>query len=102
RCRRLLVTWLVRVAALLTVATPNPDRSNVDSPSAAATSIAATSIAGPSTITLTAIAPSATNWQANIKPGSDIVMHDLRWPVWDAGTYYCVWYMSFFPKFSSL
>ena len=102
RCRRLLVTWLVRVAALLTVATPNPDRSNVDSPSAAATSIPATIVAGPSTITLSAIAPSATNWQANIKPGSDIVMHDLRWPVWDAGTYYCFWYMSFFPKFSSL
>ena len=65
RCRRLLVTWLVRVAALLTVATPNPDRSNVDSPSAAATSIPATIVAGPSTITLSAIAPSATNWQAN-------------------------------------
>lgn len=44
----------------------------------------------------------ATNWQANIKPGSDIVMNDLRWPVWDAGTYYCFWYMSFYPKFSSL
>ena len=35
----------------------------------------------------------ATNWQANIKPGSDIVMNDLRWPVWDAGTYYCFWYI---------
>ena len=44
----------------------------------------------------------ATNWQANIKPGSDIVMNDLRWPVWDAGTYYCFWYMSFYPKFSAL
>eukprot|EP01047_Picozoa_sp_COSAG01_P003346 COSAG01_NODE_97_length_26660_cov_100.642935_18_plen_1196_part_00 len=44
----------------------------------------------------------ATNWQANIKPGSDIVMHDLRWPEWDAGTYYCFWYMSFYPKYSSL
>ncbi|MDG2124511.1 MAG: hypothetical protein P8J87_12475, partial [Verrucomicrobiales bacterium] len=44
----------------------------------------------------------ATNWQANIKPGSDIVMNDLRWPVWDDGTYYCFWYMSFYPKFSSL
>ena len=44
----------------------------------------------------------ATNWQANIKPGSDIVMHDLRWPKWDAGTYYCFWYMSFYPKYSSL
>ena len=44
----------------------------------------------------------ATNWQANIKPGSDIVMNELRWPVWDAGTYYCFWYMSFYPKFSSL
>jgi len=30
----------------------------------------------------------ATNWQANIKPGSEIVMNDLRWPQWDAGTYY--------------
>ncbi|MDE0874778.1 MAG: PA14 domain-containing protein, partial [Acidimicrobiales bacterium] len=44
----------------------------------------------------------ATNWQANIKPGSDIVMNDLRWPEWDAGTYYCFWYMSFYPKYSSL
>ena len=44
----------------------------------------------------------ATNWQANIKPGSEIVMNDLRWPEWDAGTYYCFWYMSFYPKFSTL
>lgn len=44
----------------------------------------------------------ATNWQANIKPGSDIVMNDLRWPEWDAGTYYCFWHMSFYPKYSAL
>ena len=44
----------------------------------------------------------ATNWQANIKSGSDIVMNDLCWPEWDAGTYYCFWYMSFYPKYSSL
>ncbi len=40
----------------------------------------------------------ATDWQANIKPGSDIVMNDLRWPEWDAGTYYCFWYMNFYPQ----
>ena len=51
---------------------------------------------------LTVSMSKATNWQANIKPGSDIVMNDLRWPVWDAGTYYCFWYMSFYPRFSAL
>ena len=34
----------------------------------------------------------ATGWQANIREGSDIVMNDLRWPVWDQGTYYCFSY----------
>ncbi len=43
----------------------------------------------------------ATNWQANIEPGSEIVMNDLRWPVWDQGTYYCFWYSSFVPKYTS-
>ena len=33
---------------------------------------------------------SGTNCQANIQPGSDIVMNDLRWPVWDAGMYCCL------------
>jgi len=31
----------------------------------------------------------------NVKPGSDILMKDLRWPEWDAGTYYCTWYTYF-------
>jgi len=34
----------------------------------------------------------------NLKPGSDILMKDLRWPIWDAGTYYCTWYAGFTPK----
>ena len=34
----------------------------------------------------------------NIKPGSDIMMKGLRWPEWDAGTYYCTWYAGFTPK----
>ncbi|NQU25582.1 MAG: hypothetical protein HQ567_30215 [Candidatus Nealsonbacteria bacterium] len=25
-------------------------------------------------------------------------MKDLRWPVWDQGTYYCFWYVNFFPE----
>lgn len=53
-------------------------------------------------VLLPVVPAGATNWQANIKPGSDIVMNDLRWPKWDAGTYYCFWYMSFYPKFSAL
>lgn len=44
----------------------------------------------------------ATNWQANTKPGSDIMMNDLRWPEWKAGTYYCFWYSGFVPGYSSL
>ena len=55
-------------------------------------------------ISMAALLPApadATNWQANIKPGSEIVMNDLRWPVWDQGTYYCFWYSSFVPKYTS-
>jgi len=40
----------------------------------------------------------ASNWGANVEKGSDIIMSDLRWPVWDAGTYYCFWYMNFVPN----
>ena len=97
RYRRLIASWLIRAAAILTVTIPSPDRATATTPAIDAPN--ATAI---DAITLDGIPPSATNWQANIKPGSDIVMHDLRWPVWDAGTYYCFWYMSFFPKFSSL
>jgi len=25
-------------------------------------------------------------------------MMDLRWPRWDEGTYYCFWYVNFFPN----
>jgi len=25
-------------------------------------------------------------------------MHDMRWPAWDQGTYYCFWYMKVFPQ----
>jgi hypothetical protein len=39
----------------------------------------------------------ATGWKPNVRKGSDIVMKDHRWPVWDQGTYYCFWYMSFVP-----
>lgn len=53
-------------------------------------------------ILLSAPTARGTNWQANIQPGSDIVMNDLRWPLWDAGTYYCFWYMSFYPNYSAL
>ena len=102
-----MVAWLLRVAALLAIVTanvgsPNAGSPNAGSPSSPATSSLAISDSGPSAISLRSITPRATNWQANIKPGSDIVMQDLRWPVWDAGTYYCFWYMSFFPNFSSL
>jgi len=40
----------------------------------------------------------ATGFAPNVRPGSDIVMHDMRWPAWDKGTYYCFWYMRFVPK----
>jgi len=40
----------------------------------------------------------ATGVAPNVRRGSDIVMKDLRWPVWDQGTYYCFWYVSFFPE----
>ena len=46
----------------------------------------------------------ATGVKHNIGPGTDIVMKDLRWPgvgpehQWDAGTYYCFWYVNFFPE----
>ncbi|MCX6996931.1 MAG: PA14 domain-containing protein [Kiritimatiellaeota bacterium] len=40
----------------------------------------------------------ATGWKPNVRAGSDIVMMDQRWPVWDQGTYYCFWYMFFVPK----
>jgi len=40
----------------------------------------------------------ATGVAPNVRAGSDIVMKDLRWPVWDQGTYYCFWYISFFPE----
>ena len=39
----------------------------------------------------------ATGWKPNVQRGADIVMKDHRWPAWDAGTYYCFWYMSFVP-----
>ena len=40
----------------------------------------------------------ATGFAPNVRPGSDIVMHDMRWPAWDQGTYYCFWYMNVFPQ----
>ncbi|MHC4198567.1 MAG: PA14 domain-containing protein [Planctomycetota bacterium] len=40
----------------------------------------------------------ATGWAPNVRKGSDIVMSELRWPVFDRGTYYCFWYMKFFPE----
>jgi len=46
---------------------------------------------------LSAPAAEATGWKPNVLEGSDIVMKDHRWPAWDAGTYYCFWYMSFVP-----
>ena len=44
----------------------------------------------------------ATGWKPNVRKGSDIVMKDHRWPVWDKGTYYCFWYMSFVPAHPQL
>ena len=40
----------------------------------------------------------ATHYRENIQSGTDIMMKDLRWPEWDQGTYYCVWYSRFVPK----
>ena len=40
----------------------------------------------------------ATGIAHNVPQGADIVMKDLRWPAWDAGTYYCFWYVSFHPE----
>ena len=34
----------------------------------------------------------ATGINDNIGKGADIMMKELRWPRWDAGTYYCQWY----------
>ncbi|MEE8453077.1 MAG: PA14 domain-containing protein, partial [Thermoguttaceae bacterium] len=45
----------------------------------------------PSQVNATGVAP-------NVREGSEIVMKDLRWPVFDQGTYYCFWYVSFFPE----
>ncbi len=42
--------------------------------------------------------PARAHINDNLKPGSDILMKDLRWPEWDAGTYYCTWYARFTPK----
>ncbi|MHC4250553.1 MAG: PA14 domain-containing protein, partial [Planctomycetota bacterium] len=33
-----------------------------------------------------------------IRRGSDIMMKDHRWPRWDSGTYYAIWYSAFHPK----
>ena len=49
------------------------------------------------TLLMPAQQAAATGWQENIKAGSDIVMKDHRWPSWEAGTYYCFWYMNFTP-----
>ena len=40
----------------------------------------------------------ATGWAPNVGQGADTVMMDLRWPHWDQGTYYCFWYVNFFPN----
>ncbi len=40
----------------------------------------------------------ATGFSPNVGQGADIVMKDLRWPHWDQGTYYCFWYINFFPN----
>ena len=57
------------------------------------------------TISLAAVLPCSTahavGWGAHVEKGSDIIMNDLRWPVWDKGTYYCFWYLNFYPKSSS-
>jgi len=39
----------------------------------------------------------ATGWAPNVPAGADIVMKDHRWPFWDQGTYFCLWYMGFVP-----
>ena len=40
----------------------------------------------------------ATGFSPNVRKGADIVMSELRWPHWDQGTYYCFWYITFFPN----
>jgi len=40
----------------------------------------------------------ATGFSPNVRKGADIVMSELRWPRWDQGTYYCFWYITFFPN----
>ena len=40
----------------------------------------------------------ATGFSPNVAEGADIVMMELRWPRWDQGTYYCFWYVNFFPN----
>jgi len=40
----------------------------------------------------------ATGINDNIGKGADIMMKELRWPRWDAGTYYCQWYSYFYPE----
>jgi len=40
----------------------------------------------------------ATGFSPNVREGADIVMKELRWPAWDRGTYYCFWYINFFPN----
>jgi len=40
----------------------------------------------------------ATGVLPDVRPGSDIVMNDLRWPFWAQGTYFCYWYVSFVPR----
>ncbi|MGB2820733.1 MAG: hypothetical protein WBF17_07120, partial [Phycisphaerae bacterium] len=40
----------------------------------------------------------ATGYAPNVGQGADIVMKELRWPRWDQGTYYCFWYVNFFPN----
>jgi len=40
----------------------------------------------------------ATGVAHNVPQGADIVMKELRWPAWDQGTYYCFWYVSFYPE----
>ncbi|MHC4201795.1 MAG: DUF3472 domain-containing protein, partial [Planctomycetota bacterium] len=40
----------------------------------------------------------ATHYSENIRRGSEIMMKDHRWPRWDAGTYYAIWYSGLHPK----
>ena len=47
--------------------------------------------------TLSSPRPAQAHVNDNIRPGSDVMMKDLRWPEWDAGTYYCTWYAGFTP-----